>query len=147
MRSSRLPAAASRLAAALALVAGLAMPLAAQAASVKLGATLSGTNEPGGGDADGAGTFVVEIDPDAGDVCYTVKSTNIAAPTMAHVHAGAAGVNGAPVLTIDPKGDDECIAAEPAVLKPIVNNPAGFYVNIHTADFPAGAIRGQLEKR
>lgn len=129
------------------LMAGLALPLAAQAKPVKLGATLSGANEPGGGDTDGAGTFEVEIDADAGDFCYTVTSSKIAAPTAGHIHTGVAGANGAPVVTIDPKGNDDCLAVEPDVLKPIVANPAGFYVNLHTADFPNGAIRGQLEKR
>ena len=30
------------------------------------------------------------------------------------------------------------------MLQEIVDNPAGYYVNLHTEDFPAGAIRGQL---
>ena len=44
-------------------------------------------------------------------------------------------------------GEDLCIAAEPDVLRPIVANPAGFYVNVHTGDFPKGAVRGQLAKK
>lgn len=128
--------------------AGIALPLAAaQAAPVKLGATLNGANEVGGGDADGTGTFSAEVDADAGDFCYTVTSARIAAPTMAHVHAGAAGANGAPVITIAAKGNDECVAVEPDVLKPIVAAPENYYVNIHNAEFPGGAIRGQLVKK
>lgn len=124
------------------------LPLAgAEAATVKLGATLTGPNEPAGGDADGTGTFAVEVDADAGDFCYTITSAKIAAPTMAHVHAGAAGANGAPVITIDPKGNDECVAVEPDVLKPIVAAPENYYVNVHNAEFPGGAIRGQLMKK
>lgn len=129
------------------LLAGMAQATPGQAAPVKLGATLTGAAEPGGGDADGSGTFVVEIDADAGDFCYTVTSAKIAAPTMAHVHTGAAGVNGAPVITIDPKGNDHCVAVEPDVLKPIVATPDAYYVNIHNAEFPGGAIRGQLVKK
>lgn len=130
------------------MVGAMAMPLgAAQAATVTLGAMLSGANQPDGGDPDGAGTFSVEIDAGAGDFCYTVTSAGIAAPTMAHIHSGGAGVNGAPVITIDPKGTDMCIAVEPDVLKPIVATPEAFYVNIHNAEFPGGAIRGQLAKK
>ncbi len=126
----------------------IAAPLAAaQAATVKLGATLNGASEPGGGDADGTGSFSAEVDADAGDFCYTVTSARIGAPTMAHVHTGAAGVNGGPVITIDPKGSDLCLAVEPDVLKPILAAPEAYYINIHNAEFPGGAIRGQLVKK
>lgn len=129
------------------IAAGLALPLAAQAATVKLGATLNGTSETPPGDPDGTGTFVVEIDPDAGDFCFSVTSAKIGTPTMAHVHSGAAGTSGPPVVTIDPTGNDECIAAEPDVLRPIVAAPENYYVNIHNAEYPGGAIRGQLAKQ
>jgi hypothetical protein len=130
------------------LLAGATMPLtAAWADTVKLGATMNGASETPPGDADGAGAFAAEVDTEKGDFCYTITSTKIAAPTMAHVHTGAAGVAGPPVITIDPKGSDECVAVEPDVLKAIVANPAGYYVNVHNAEFPGGAIRGQLMKK
>lgn len=140
----KLPAAVLTLsAAALALA-----PVAAAAETVVLTANLSGANEVGGGAPEGNGAFRVEINTDTGDFCYTLYGEKISAPTMAHVHTGAAGTNGAPVITLDVtgKGSDMCIAVEPAKLKPIVADPAGFYINIHTADFPAGAVRGQLTK-
>lgn len=128
------------------IVAAAAMPAAAQAASVKLAATLDGASEPGGGDTDGTGAFAADVDADAGDFCYTLTAAKTSKPTMAHVHTGAAGANGPPVITVDVTGTggDECVAVEPDILKAIVANPAGYYVNVHTADFPAGAIRGQL---
>lgn len=119
---------------------------AAIAAPVILGATLAGANETAGGDPDGSGSFTVEIDPDAGDFCYTVKARDIATPTMVHVHSGAAGTDGPPVVTIT-MAEDECIAAEPDVLRPIVATPGNYYVNVHTADYPKGAVRGQLERK
>lgn len=128
-------------------------PVAAAAETVVLTATLSGANEvgpngPGAGAPEGNGAFRVEINTDTGDFCYTLYGEKISAPTMAHVHTGAAGTNGGPVITMDVtgKGSDMCIAVEPEKLKPIVANPAGYYVNIHTADFPGGAVRGQLTK-
>lgn len=128
-------------------LAGLSAPAAA--ATVVLATTLSGANEPSGGDADGGGGFRVEVDADTGDFCYSLWGDKIAAPTMAHVHSGAAGVDGPPVATIEVTGkdSDQCVALEPDKLKPIVANPAAFYVNIHTADFPKGAVRGQLAKQ
>ncbi|WP_421838982.1 CHRD domain-containing protein [Novosphingobium sp.] len=123
-------------------------PVAASAETVVLTANLSGANEVGGGAPEGNGAFRVEINTDTGDFCYTLYGEKIAAPTMAHVHTGAAGANGAPVITMDVtgKGSDMCIAVEPDKLKPIIANPAGYYVNIHNADFPGGAVRGQLAK-
>lgn len=123
-------------------------PVAASAETVVLTANLTGANEVGGGAPDGNGAFRAEINTETGDFCYTLYGEKIATPTMAHVHTGAAGTNGGPVITIDVtgKGSDMCIAVEPEKLKPIVANPAGYYVNIHTADFPGGAIRGQLTK-
>ncbi len=126
----------------------LLAPVAASAETVVLTANLSGANELGGGAPDGNGAFRAEVNSETGDFCYTLYAEKTAAPTMAHVHTGAAGTNGAPVITIDVtgKGSDECIAVEPEKLKPILANPAGFYVNIHTADFPGGAVRGQLAR-
>lgn len=124
-------------------LAGLSAP--AVAAPVVLVATLTGA-DAGSGDADGSGSFTVEVDADAGDFCYTLKASNIDKPTMAHVHEGAAGINGGPVITLE-MAEDLCIAVEPAKLEPILANPANFYVNVHNAAYPAGAIRGQLAKK
>ena len=122
------------------------MPAVAGAASVPLVASLTGAAETSGGDADGNGAFSAQIDTETGDFCYSLSVSGIDQPTAAHVHSGAAGTDGPPVLTVA-LADDECIAAEPAVLKPIVENPAGYYVNVHTAAFPKGAVRGQLVKK
>jgi len=134
------------LGAAVLLVAGMAGQAIAK--PVKLVATLGGAAETAGGDPDGVGGFKADVDDETGDFCFTLWADKTTKPTMAHVHAGAAGTNGAPVITLDVtgKGSDMCIAVEPDKLKPIVADPAGFYINIHTADFPAGAVRGQLAK-
>lgn len=121
-------------------------PIAAMAAPVTLVATLSGAAETSPGDPDGSGQFSVEIDADTGDFCYTLTGKALDQVMAAHVHTGAAGVDGPPVVNLE-MTSDECIAVEPAVLKPIVENPAGYYVNIHTGPFPKGAVRGQLAKK
>jgi hypothetical protein len=130
-------------------VAVLALPAAASAAGTKLMATLTGANETGGGDPKGKGTLTADVDADSGDFCFTLTSSGTTgAPVAAHVHSGAAGTDGAPVVTISVtgEGDDECVAVEPDTLKAIVAAPENYYVNIHTAAFPKGALRGQLMK-
>ena len=133
----------NRMLAILALGAVLAAPQTALAAKAMLTATLAGSNETAGGDSDGTGSFSAEVDADAGDFCYSLSADKIARATMAHIHSGAAGANGPPVATID-LGGDLCLAVDPEVLKAIVANPANYYVNVHNAEFPAGAVRGQL---
>lgn len=116
----------------------------------KLTATLSGGDEvPGPGDTNGAGLFEGRVNPGQGRICYTLSAGNIENPTMAHIHLGAPGVAGDPVVTLEtPDGDDddseECQDIDRALAQAIVRDPAAYYVNVHTAEFPQGAIRGQL---
>lgn len=145
MLKSRNQALAGAAVAALA-ISGLAMPAAASAATIKLAATLSGQQQTDAGDPDGAGKLSAEVDGDSGDFCYTLSVTGISKPTAAHIHTGTSGKDGPPVVTLEVTGEgsDECIAVEPETLKPILSAPGNYYVNVHTADFPKGAIRGQL---
>jgi hypothetical protein len=39
-----------------------------------------------------------------------------------------------------------CVEADRGLIKDIRKNPAGYYVNVHTTEFPGGAIRDQLSK-
>ena len=110
-------------------------------------AQLTGANEPGGGDPDGAGLARVEISDATNSVCTDLEVRGISAVTAAHIHRGAAGVNGPPVVNLDPPDDndsDDCDDVGDALIDEIKRDPASFYVNVHTADYPDGAIRGQL---
>ena len=112
-------------------------------------ATLTGGAEvPGPGDPDGSGRAAVAFQADV-DVCFTITASNITLPAAgAHIHRGAAGEAGPIVVALQPPGAngriDGCTTGERAILSEILANPAAFYVNVHTSDFPQGAIRGQL---
>jgi hypothetical protein len=92
--------------------------------------------------------LTADVDADSGDFCFTLSASGTDKPVAAHVHSGAAGADGPPVVTISVtgEGNDECVAVEPDTLKAIVAAPENYYVNIHTAAFPKGALRGQLMK-
>ena len=117
----------------------------------RLVATLTGSAEvPGPGDPDGSGTAVLTVNPGQERVCYKLEVTEIGTATAAHIHAGATGTAGDPVVTLEAPGEDgdsdDCTEVDRALAIAIIRNPASYYVNVHNADYPAGAIRGQLSK-
>ncbi len=128
--------------------AGSVMPAMAQDNIDYIGTSLFGEQEvsKGAGD-DAAGDFSAELDLEAGRMCYMLEVEGLDEVTAAHLHEGAVGKNGPPVVTLQlmgDEGDDVCVDVDPALLKKIAKNKAKYYVNVHTAEFPEGAIRGQL---
>jgi hypothetical protein len=115
-----------------------------------LSTTLSGASEvPGPGDADGIGTVMVTLNHGKGEVCYELTVDKIAAANGAHIHAGAVDKAGPPVMNLTPPTNGSskgCAPLEKDKIKDIIQNPANYYVNVHNAEFPDGAVRGQLGK-
>jgi CHRD domain len=114
------------------------------------------TEVPGPGDADGFGFFAAVTK--GNKLCYVVTAHKIRPATLAHIHAGPAGVAGGIVVALraPTKGfAADCITTVPedqntmdtltaSELTAIKADPSQFYVNVHNTPFPAGAIRGQL---
>lgn len=110
-------------------------------------ASLSGAAEVPPGDADGAGMARIAINDATNQVCTDLEVRNLGLVTAAHIHEGRAGVNGPPVITLDAPDDDDsddCDTVSDALVDRLRTDPSAFYVNIHTSDFPNGAIRGQI---
>lgn len=108
-----------------------------------------GAEVPGPGDTDGSGTANLKLDHAKGELCYDISVKGIEAPTAAHIHAGAAGKSGAVKVALKKAADGAwkgCVSADKTLLDDIMKKPGDYYVNVHTADFPNGAIRGQLGK-
>ncbi len=121
----------------------------AQARPESLFAVLSGVAEvPGPGSSTGIGFAKLTIDAEEGVLCYEITVSGIKTPTLAHIHKESNGVAGPVVVNLIAPTDGALAACinnqSPAVLKDIADNPLKFYVNVHTADFPSGALRGQL---
>lgn len=118
----------------------------------KIAATLTGGAEvPGPGDPNGAGLFEARVNPGTERICYTLTASSIDQATAAHIHVGGPSVAGNVVLTLDtPDGDDDdsedCQDIDRGLAQEIIRNPSNYYVNVHNAAFPGGAIRGQLMK-
>jgi len=102
----------------------------------------------GAGDPDGRGSANVTIDGTS--LCFGIAVTNINAPIGAHIHRGRRNENGPVVVPLvhpatgDPGASSGCTQVDAALAQDIQRHPRRYYVNVHTGDFPGGAIRGQL---
>jgi CHRD domain len=84
---------------------------------------------------------------------FTVAIANPARETfiLGHIHVGAEGVNGDPIVTLFDGSSSRrlftqfaSIGISSANAEAICADPAGHYINYHTTQDPQGAIRGQL---
>jgi hypothetical protein len=111
--------------------------------NVALTAVINGRQEVPPTPSAATGTFVGVFNKDTRVLNYTVTYTGFT-PTMGHLHRGAPGTNGPVVvpfssLTSPITGTFTFSEADAALL---LNN--GFYVNLHSAAFPGGEIRGNI---
>ena len=107
---------------------------------------------PGPGASNATGVALVSVDPSSGNICYEVAVANITLPAQAmHIHVNAAGQSGDIVVPFPSAPDANGMASGcttttvAGLASEIASNPAGYYVNVHTSDFPKGAARAQLE--
>jgi hypothetical protein len=113
---------------------------------------LSGAAEkPDMGDPDGYGIAAISVDPTTNVVTFDVAVAGITLPaTMTHIHKGAIDAGGDVVVPANGAPDANGMqmstsdAADPALIQDILAHPEGYYFNVHTDDFPKGALRGQL---
>jgi CHRD domain len=94
--------------------------------------------------ATASGTISISADK---SVSGTIKTAGIDG-TVAHIHVGAPGQSGPPIITLS-KGDSG-VWTVPAGSKLTDEQYADFkagklYVNVHSAEHKAGEIRGQLK--
>ena len=109
----------------------------------------------------GRGDATITIDQAANSVTFVVNLNGFPAGTpinIAHIHEAAAGSNGAvrvattlaagQVVLASGSGSFTSVATgqDAALLQAIINNPAGFYFNVHSTLNPGGVARGQLVK-
>ncbi len=109
---------------------------------------LSGAAEvPGPGDEDGDGFANVFLNSADSPFCYDLSVNGIAPASAAHIHQGGADEAGPVVITLETPSEgsaEGCVEVDAALVDAIEADPSGFYVNVHNADFPNGALRGQL---
>jgi hypothetical protein len=140
------------------LMLALTVPVGAQNSGDRaLFAVLTGAKEVdpdgrrGTGDPNGRGSFSATLD--GRQLCYGIQVKNISDPAAAHIHRGGRRVAGPVVQALehpeagDPGSSSACVRVARSLARQLRSNPGGFYVNVHTPDYPNGAVRGQLFAR
>ncbi|MFJ8010112.1 CHRD domain-containing protein [Streptomyces fagopyri] len=116
---------------------------------------LTGDNEvpvkgkPAVGDKDGSALALMRIQGD--EVSFAFAWTGTGTPTMAHLHQGARGTNGdvkIPFFMNKLKDGTPFVfgsvkITDAGLLRSVKTHPEQFYFNLHTSEFPGGAVRGQ----
>ena len=116
----------------------------------RISVTMTGAAErPGPGDPDGTGTASFTFNRGLGEVCFDIEVTGITLPAIgAHIHIAPVTDPGPIVVPLTPPDatghSSGCVSADRDLVKAIAKNPAAYYVNVHTTDFPGGALRAQL---
>jgi hypothetical protein len=112
-------------------------------------AEVNSAGVPNQGDLDGTGSATIRINYGQGTLCWEIRVAGITLPaSAAHIHVAPAGVAGPVFVGLSAPGTkgfaSGCTSVSRDKLKAIIDNPEGYYVNVHNADYPAGALRGQL---
>jgi hypothetical protein len=113
--------------------------------------TLSGAEEVPPADPDGTGFAAITLNVGQQTVCWELSVSNIVQATAAHIHAAPAGFNGGIVVPLSPPTTGTssgcALGVNPTLIQAIIDHPELYYVNVHNAQFPGGAVRGQLSNR
>lgn len=137
---------------------------------------LSGAEEVPARDTNARGNAIFQLSADGSELSYKLIASNIYNAFAAHIHCGAAGVNGPVGVNLfigSPAGGrTDGILSQGTIVAPNPGNPCGWttladvvnamrsgdtYVNVHTndgidpintgpGDFPGGEIRGQIRE-
>jgi hypothetical protein len=115
----------------------------AAAADIKV--DLEGSHEVPAVTTEAAGTGTISV-ADDGTITGSVSTTGVQG-TMAHVHTGAEGANGPPIITLTKAGDTYTIPANTKLTEAQQEalDKGELYINVHSAAHPNGEIRAQLE--
>jgi len=114
--------------------------------------TLTGAAEvPVPGDPDGTGTATITLFPSTSMICWEIQVSGITLPAgAAHIHEAPVGVPGPVEVTLSPPDASGfasgCTSVDREEIVEILRDPDIYYVNVHTSDYPGGALRGQLSR-
>jgi len=116
--------------------------------SAKYVVKMTGRAETPAGAPDGVGVAIIALHDSVNKVCWRFSHLHgFVSATYAHIHHGAKGKPGPiviPLSTASKLHHGGCVTASATLLAAIAKDPSAYYVNIHSAKYPQGAVRAQL---
>ncbi len=96
------------------------------------------------------GTGVLTLNTDRGDLSGVLTVSGVTA-TMAHIHAGTAGTNGDVIVNLTPisgQTNQYRVPDNTVLTRAQIDafKAGGLYLNVHSAAFPNGELRGQINR-
>ena len=112
-------------------------------------AELTGAKIVGTGDADASATFELTVAGSVDQICYDLNDErNLGTVTAVMLHRGGPTQNGPMVANFernDQNGYQNCTGLTEWLEDFVQADPTGYYIQVHTTEYPNGAIRGQLD--
>ncbi len=111
------------------------------------GVNITGDQEVPAVTTDASGYGAITLNTTSGLIVGTLNVSGLT-PTMAHIHDGEAGTNGPVLVTLTSAADGVWtvpVDTELTTEMMMEMQDGQYYVNFHTADNPAGEIRGQIK--
>ena len=113
-----------------------------------LNAQLTGAQEaPAPGDPDGKAKGKLRVDVVTGEICYKIDARKVEPLSAGHIHEKATGASTGPVVVTftqtGPTTFAGC-ATNLEVARGLQDDPSEYYLNVHNAAYPGGALRGDL---
>lgn len=142
MRYRRLTAIVAVLAAA----AGAVAAVSGAALSPVVSTKMTGGAETPRGAPNASGLAVIHLNAAKRSVCWQFKNLKgVTSPTASHIHKGGKGVSGPVFIPLGAKfAMKGCTTASKSSITAVESKPGAYYVNVHNAKYPNGAVRGQL---
>jgi hypothetical protein len=134
---------------ALTIMAAAALPAIGIGATAEKGtvtAKMTGKAEvPDKGAPGATGKASLTVDTSTGKICWTFANVKgIDKPMASHIHEAGKGKPGPVVVPLGNTYKAKGCTTSKNEARDVLEHPGEYYVNIHTAKYPNGAVRGQL---
>lgn len=116
------------------------------AATPAEGATVLKASLRSSGDANGSGSATIRLMTARKRVCADLSWRRIDAPAAAHIHRASDGAVVVDLTSSVADGTGCATGVRRSVIRAIIDRPRKYYVNVHNATYPAGAVQGTLHR-